>query len=303
MSDPATPTLESCVVCGGEQFDIPVHGDALFSCRSCGLVFRPGRDGAGLDHAFYEEQHFVSIEPDWIDGRRRVFAHEIRRLASFRQTGRLLDVGAGHGFFLSACQDDGWQATGIEISRQAAAYARDNFALEIIETPIETAPLPEDAFDVVTFWNVLDQVPDPRAAVLAAVRALRPGGLLIVRSPNASFHLRIRQLARSLAGVMPPARKLNRLTVFHLYSFAPAVLQRLLTDAGMQSAEITAAPLSWTKRAGDQTGFARKLLSQSIYGGAVALQVMSGGRLQYCPSIVARAIKPSRTLPAALPEG
>lgn len=289
MSTDVAP--DSCVVCGGSRFSVPSRCDRLIRCDACGLLLRPRQDHEKLDEAFYEQQHFESMEADWIEGRRRVFADEIVRLAPFRQTGRVLDVGAGHGFFLSACRDAGWQATGIEIGQRPAVFARSHFDLEIIETPIETAALPEGAFDVVTFWNVLDQVPDPRSALLAAVRALRPGGLLLVRCPNAAFHLRIRQLARSLAAIVPAAGKLDGLTVFHLYSFPPPVLRRLFHDVGLHSTEIAAAPLSWTQGAADQIGLGKRLLRKSIFAGALALQAVSGGRLQCCPSVVARAIK------------
>ena len=50
--------------------------------------------------------------------------------------------------------------------------------------------MPAGAYDVVSLVNVLDQAPDPAALLRAARAALRPGGRLLVRVPNASFHAR-----------------------------------------------------------------------------------------------------------------
>lgn len=286
-----TTTVGTCPVCLGSQFHPPPYCDRLLSCQVCGLLRRPEQDHLKLDETFYEAQQFTSIDPDWIEGRRLVFADEIRRLQAFRQTGRLLDVGAGHGFFLSACRDAGWDCEGLEIGQHAAAFARDHFGLNVRQSPIETAALPDGAFDVITFWNVLDQLPDPRAALLASVRALRPGGLLLARCPNGAFHLRVRQLARRLAPVLPLAKRLDRLTVFHLFSFSPPALRRLLSDVGFEPIQIDAAPLSWTRGAGDRIGISTRLLRGAIFGAARALQTLSGGRVQYCPSVMARAIK------------
>jgi 2-polyprenyl-3-methyl-5-hydroxy-6-metoxy-1,4-benzoquinol methylase len=292
VSNITSSVLDPCIVCKGAQFSTPARCPGFFRCDACGLVLRQPEERARLDAAFYEEQHVTSIDGDWVEGRRLVFADEIQRLAAFRKTGRILDVGAGHGFFLSACQQHGWQSTGIEIGRQAAAYAREHFDLEMLETPIEEAALPDGAFDVVSFWNVLDQLPDPPTALRFAVRALRPGGLLIVRCPNTSFHLPTRQLARHLGVLLPFTRRLDALTVFHLFSFPPSALRRLLENAGLHSVEITAAPLSWTEGAEDQVSCTKRLFRRSIFGGAVLLKVVSGGRLQLCPSIMARALKP-----------
>jgi SAM-dependent methyltransferase len=50
---------------------------------------------------------------------------------------------------------------------------------------LQTYPLPEDEFDVVVCWDVLEHIPHPYEGLRNLVRAVRPGGLLVIGFPNA----------------------------------------------------------------------------------------------------------------------
>ena len=78
----------------------------------------------------------------------------------------------------------GWTVQGLEPDPKAAAVAREQ-GIEVIESPIERTPLVADAFDVITMSHVIEHVPDPIALLVAARRALKPGGMLFVFTPNA----------------------------------------------------------------------------------------------------------------------
>ncbi|MFQ5845460.1 MAG: class I SAM-dependent methyltransferase, partial [Planctomycetota bacterium] len=88
----------------------------------------------------------------------------------------------------------------------------------------EASGLPREPFDVITFWDVLEHLANPRAALEAAFRRLRPGGLVLLSLPNfASYqarHFREDWYALSLP--------------HHLYHFTPATLTKLLEAAGFR---------------------------------------------------------------------
>ncbi len=98
--------------------------------------------------------------------------------------GRLLDIGCGDGAFLRLMRGLGWTVHGVEPDPKAASVARVQ-GIDVIESPIERARLPADAFDAITMSHVIEHAPDPIAVFVAARRALKPGGTLFLFTPNA----------------------------------------------------------------------------------------------------------------------
>lgn len=103
-----------------------------------------------------------------------------------RGGGRLLDVGANFGHFLSLAKEH-YDAWGLEPSPFAARWARENLGVDIEVGTIEEAPSTLDgAFDIVTLWDVIEHVPDPETSLRRIAGLLSPGGLLLLSTPDAS---------------------------------------------------------------------------------------------------------------------
>lgn len=100
------------------------------------------------------------------------------------ERGSLLDVGCGNGVFLSRMKALGWAATGVEIDEKAARLARERFGLEVRTGALEEVGFPDDTFDAVSLSHVIEHVYDPVALVQECRRILRPGGRLIILTPN-----------------------------------------------------------------------------------------------------------------------
>ena len=94
--------------------------------------------------------------------------------------GRILDIGAGTGDFLSVAKNDGWQTTGVEPSERAKSIAI-NKGISFIE---QTSELENDSFDVISMWHVLEHVPDLDKQIKELKRLLKPTGTLIIAVPN-----------------------------------------------------------------------------------------------------------------------
>src|SRR5262249_32162170 len=102
----------------------------------------------------------------------------------FRWTGRWLDLGYGEGGLLSAAESLDWRCYGVEISPQSLDYG--NRRGWVVSSDADRDPrFPEAGFDVVTMIEFLEHVQDPQSQLSAALRWLRPGGLLYVTTPNA----------------------------------------------------------------------------------------------------------------------
>lgn len=101
--------------------------------------------------------------------------------------GALLDIGCGTGNFLEAARDAGYRVTGIELDRNAARFAKERLGLErVLPLTISefAAQHPQEQFDVVTFFEVLEHQAAP-VEFLQNVRArVRAGGLIALSVPN-----------------------------------------------------------------------------------------------------------------------
>ncbi|WP_158728039.1 MULTISPECIES: bifunctional 2-polyprenyl-6-hydroxyphenol methylase/3-demethylubiquinol 3-O-methyltransferase UbiG [unclassified Flavobacterium] len=94
--------------------------------------------------------------------------------------GRILDIGAGTGDFLSVAKQNGWQTIGVEPSEKAKTIAK-NKGVAFVE---KTTALENHSFDVITMWHVLEHVPNLEEQILELRRLLKPNGTLIVAVPN-----------------------------------------------------------------------------------------------------------------------
>lgn len=99
--------------------------------------------------------------------------------------GRLLDVGCATGNFLRTMQDSpNLDLYGVEISQHAASIARDKYGLNVFTGELKAANYPENNFDIITLWDVLEHIIDPKLLLLEANRVLKDTGYLVLRIPN-----------------------------------------------------------------------------------------------------------------------
>lgn len=122
----------------------------------------------------HEERHW------WFSGRRQVLLALVR--AELPERARLLDVGCGTGFFLEAAATR-YQVSGLDPSPQAVEFCRDRGLAEVCEGVVGDLGGLTAKYDAVTFFDVLEHLPDDIGALLLARRVLRPGGRVFVSVP------------------------------------------------------------------------------------------------------------------------
>jgi len=116
---------------------------------------------------------------------------------------RLLEIGCGSGAFLARMRRLGWDVCGLDTDPDAASWGRQAYGLNIGCSTLEQADFSADSFDVITMNHVIEHVHDPVALMTECHRILRPGGRLILTTPNAnSWGHKI--FARSWRGLEPP---------------------------------------------------------------------------------------------------
>lgn len=139
------------------------------------------------------------------------------------EVGSLLDVGCGNGLFLDQMRHLGWKVTGVEPDIEAASVAREKFGLEVFHGSLIDAKFPNGHFDSVTMNHVIEHVPDPIGLLTECCRVLRPGGKLVIATPN------IRSLGVQVFGEYWRGLEIPR----HLFLFSPRALRACAEAAGL----------------------------------------------------------------------
>ncbi len=196
----------------------------LVRCTDCDLVYENPRYPADVILAGYaasEEGGHDSQHPM----RRHSFARALEKLAPRlpKPGARVLDIGTAGGAFLEAAQQFGYQAVGLEPSRYLVDSGRER-GLEIVQGSIDDLPFEAASFDMVTMWDVLEHLTDPRQALTAIAEFLKPGGILLINYPD------IGTLQARLAG-----SRYWWILSGHVVHFAPKTLRELCRRTGFEA--------------------------------------------------------------------
>ena len=221
-----------CVVCDAlearPRFSIDGSAARLVVCEGCGLGRVDPLPSAAEIAGFYPSAYYGNLGSKFRAPIellvRAVGSRHVRFLARGLPRGaRVLDVGCGRGVVLGALADRGFEAHGVEIS-DAAARGADPRAQIRVAADVAAAGYPDEFFDGVLVWHVLEHLRDPAASLSAIHRALRPRGRLVLAVPNFA------SLQASWAGPAWFHLDLPR----HLYHFPLPALRRLLDRGGFE---------------------------------------------------------------------
>ena len=163
----------------------------LYQCDQCGLVFTEPRPAPDVIGNYYKSDKYYSHQQNAKGFIPRIYELvkivNLKRKASIAldvlPKGRLLDIGCGVGDFLLQIKKMGWEVMGIEPSEQAQTIAESRLGFKPL-LPSESASLPDQSFDVITMWHVLEHVDDLKFQTNELHRLLKPGGRLIIALPN-----------------------------------------------------------------------------------------------------------------------
>jgi len=107
-----------------------------------------------------------------------------KTIAKNRETPRLLDVGCSSGALLLVAKECGFEPFGAEPAKQAAATAQ-KLGFDVFSGFLHDAHYPDNHFDVVTLFEVIEHLLIPDEIVREIRRILKPGGLLLIGTGNA----------------------------------------------------------------------------------------------------------------------
>lgn len=224
----------ACDLCGsGEQIPFQTFGDRpVVTCGRCGLLYVRERLPDAELAAIYSQEYYVD-RGIFIEDPEELKAHHRERLdwISWMGTGTgrtLLDVGCGTGSFLADARELGWTVLGTEVSPWCVGMAKERYDIEVslgqLEDVAAAQAWPAGGFDVITCWHNLEHLRQPMRTLREMRRLLKPGGYLVIRTPNASSFDR-RWHGESWQGWQDPG---------HFYFFGLPQLKRYGEAAGFE---------------------------------------------------------------------
>lgn len=214
---------------------IPVW--TIVECNNCGFVWTNPRIKSTYLFHLYPDKMFVNEEAGVIRGANSVeiWKEELRDVVKITKikpkNSQILDVGCANGFSLKAAEKLGFKsAYGVEISKMACDYAKSNLNLKNIfcGTLLE-AKYPSESFDIVTLYDVIEHVPNPREILVEVSRILKADGLIVLKQMDINSELS-KKYKEKWAYIAPAA---------HLYYFSKPTISRLMEEVGFDLVNIS----------------------------------------------------------------
>lgn len=234
----------NCNFCGADDYKIKYVKDGynIVQCNKCRLVYVNPRLTQKAINQLYDEDYFLgegfdkSIQyqdefnelsdktdlSDWD-------ASTIKEFLQIKeQTPKLLDIGCGMGLFLWKAKKVGFDVEGIELSPFAAEFVRAK-GIKVRDKSIYEEKLPENYYDAISMKEVIEHLPDPKAALQNVYESLKPGGVLFMTTGNYDC----------------PERKLRGKDWFyfmpegHIYVFSNKTMTNYLREIGFSKIMVT----------------------------------------------------------------
>ena len=167
----------------------------IHECMKCGLLFTEPRPKPEEIGKYYQSDEYYSHKenkqgfiPRIYESVKKVnLKRKVNMATDGLQVGKMLEIGCGVGDFIQEMEQHGWNCTGIEPSNDAKAIAEKRVKAKLYD-PQEIGTLPDESFDLVTMWHVLEHVDNLKEEIGHLQRLLKKGGRLVLALPNFKSH-------------------------------------------------------------------------------------------------------------------
>jgi len=237
----SAPPAVRCPICGVPAAPAQrVPPAVYYGCPVCETLFQHPMPTIAAMKAYVEREYASGVYNDYVSAaqlKSLTFARRARRIAQRAPGKRLLDVGASCGFFVEEALKAGFDAYGVELSSEAVSKAPPDVGARLTLGDVNALALGGVApFDVVTAFDLIEHVFDPVAFLREVRRVARPGGLLVITTPDVAHVLR-----HVLRGRWPMFQPMQ-----HTVLFSRRGLRLALTSAGYGDVSIGPATKTLT---------------------------------------------------------
>ncbi len=195
----------------------------IVRCKKCGLLRSDPIIDASMVGKLYEgslltyESHIPNL--------RETYGRYLRRVVKFLPSkDRLLEIGAGNGFFLEEALEQGFtEVWGVEPSKEAigktAQRVKKNMKLGLFSATM----FPENHFDIICIFQTLEHFVDPATVLADCRKILKPGGVVLAINHN------LESLPVKILGEHSPV-----VDIEHMYLYSAKTMEKQFETCGLK---------------------------------------------------------------------
>ncbi len=178
--------VPNCPICGDQKFNdwMKKNENFIRQCKTCthGYVSRRPKK---ISEAYENEEHkerSLAIYDKMRTYRMERFAKErVNLLKKYKKKGMLIDFGCGTGWFLEYARNH-YKVAGFEPTKNLAKFTSDLLKIQIES---DVRKFKDNSFDIITAFDVIEHVAEPRKTFQEFFRLLKKDGILLIYTPNA----------------------------------------------------------------------------------------------------------------------
>jgi 2-polyprenyl-3-methyl-5-hydroxy-6-metoxy-1,4-benzoquinol methylase len=200
----------------------------LMRCSGCSYVWlaNPPKPEEMGPH-YSEDYHRVIMAAGEMSAASRWQRQRVT-VAHYKKGGSILDIGCSSGAFLGTLKGGSWELYGIEMEASTAEKAKAATGAEVFVGEALDAPFPDESFDVITGFDLLEHVYHPRQFLAKVQQWLKPGGIVYLGLPNIDSW-EARMLGTYWYGLELPR---------HLSHFSPRSLRQVMNSLGLEEVSL-----------------------------------------------------------------
>jgi len=202
-------------LCRQETVLFSPENNTLLRCTGCGVVFD---ESSMLGEGYYENERVIHVDEKKIEPRKRNARQRVKLIRNvLKKESSLVDIGCGEGLFLQEAKNYVSAAYGVEPTKSYAAYAKEKMNLDVLQGTLESLEYPDNSFDTVTMFHVLEHLSSPSQALTKIYSWLKKTGHIVIEVPN-------------IESPTAQYKGLNWELIYpeHRFYFSPSSLQQLL---------------------------------------------------------------------------
>jgi len=163
-----------------------------YRCSQCKLIFITPVPTNLADY-YPESYHFVPKSSEYLEESSKPENYKIKIVKGFVNHGRLLEIGPAYGSFTYLAKKAGFEVDAIEMNARCCQFLNEVVGVHAINSDDPIAVLGKiEPYDVIALWHVIEHLPDPWPTLDAICKSLKPGGIVVLATPNpGSFQFNI----------------------------------------------------------------------------------------------------------------
>lgn len=180
-----------CPICKSYKIKLKYRNveSNLYKCSKCKTLFRKYFLSPFIDYSskYFEEDYKSQYGKTYGEDFENLSAlarRRIEKIKKFKPRGKILDLGSAMGFFLKEARNDGYEVTGVEVSKYASDYCRNNLDIKVANISLMDFDYKENEYDIVTAWYVIEHIYDFEKLIDKIYLSLKKDGIFALAMPN-----------------------------------------------------------------------------------------------------------------------